>query len=73
MTDNAETCEYLTTAEVAALLRVTTGTVRYWRRIGHGPQACRVSRHLVYPRAGIDTWMTEQIERDPLTARRVAA
>jgi len=36
--------KYLTTAEVAELLRAPVETVRYWRHVGKGPTSFKVGR-----------------------------
>jgi len=41
---------YLTTEEVAELLRVPTATARYWRHVGKGPKSFKVpgGRRVLY-------------------------
>ena len=39
---------YLTTEEVADLLRTSPETVRYWRHIGKGPKSFKVARRVLY-------------------------
>lgn len=39
---------YLTTQEVADLLRTPAETVRYWRHIGKGPKSFKVGRRVLY-------------------------
>ncbi len=39
---------YLTTEEVAELLRTSPETVRYWRHTGKGPQSFKVGRRVLY-------------------------
>jgi hypothetical protein len=57
--------EYLTEAEVAAMLRVPAETVRYWRWAGTGPRAFKVGRRVLYARADFDAF-------SPSGARRPA-
>lgn len=40
--------KYLTTAEVAELLRAPIETVRYWRHIGKGPDSFKIGRRVLY-------------------------
>jgi excisionase family DNA binding protein len=40
--------QYLTTGEVADLLRTSAETVRYWRHIGNGPRSFKVGRRVLY-------------------------
>ena len=47
--------KYLTTAEVAELLRAPVETVRYWRHVGKGPQSFKIGRSVLYA--------TEDVER----------
>lgn len=54
--------EFLTTAEVADLLRAPVDTVRYWRQIGSGPPAAKVGRRVLYPRAGVEKWVASKFE-----------
>ena len=50
----------LTTAEVANMLRVSDSTVRYWRHIRVGPPSFRARRHVLYWRADVLAWITDQ-------------
>ena len=54
--------EYLTEAEVAALLKVTRGTVKRWRREGVGPPSLRFGRAVRYRRRDVDAWAERQRE-----------
>jgi excisionase family DNA binding protein len=50
--------EYMTTAEVADLLRVPAETVRYWRYIGKGPKSFRVGgRRVLYAREDVEAFV----------------
>ncbi len=51
--------KYLTTPEVAELLRAPVETVRYWRHIGTGPAAFRVGRRVLYAVEDVDAWIAE--------------
>ena len=52
--------EFLTTAEVAELLRVPAETVRSWRGSNRGPRSFRIpgGRRVLYARADLDAWLT---------------
>ena len=39
---------YLTTGDVAELLRTTPETVRYWRHIKSGPASFKIGRRVLY-------------------------
>lgn len=45
--------EYLTTQEVAALLRTSAETVRYWRHVGKGPRSFKIGRRVLYAREDV--------------------
>ena len=51
--------EYLTTAEVAHLLRTSPESVRYWRHIGRGPKSFRVGRKVLYDRADVEAFIAD--------------
>jgi excisionase family DNA binding protein len=54
--------EYLTEAELAELLKVSTKTVRTWRKEGTGPPALRFGRGVRYRRRDVDAWAERQRE-----------
>ena len=54
------TAEYLTTAEVAELLRRSPNTLRYWRHRGEGPPSFRVGRRVLYARADVKKFVADQ-------------
>lgn len=49
--------EYLTTAEVAKLIRTSPETVRYWRHAGKGPRSFKVGRRVLYATADVRAWL----------------
>ncbi len=49
--------DYLTTEEVAQLLRTSAGTVRYWRHVGRGPTSFKVGRRVLYARADVQEFI----------------
>jgi hypothetical protein len=51
--------ELLTTADLAALTRAPTSTVRYWRYLGTGPQGFRIGRRVLYRRGEVLRWLAE--------------
>ena len=53
---------YMTTNEVAELVRTSPETVRYWRHVGTGPKSFKVGRRVLYDAADVTTWLTEQKE-----------
>lgn len=52
--------EYLTTTEVAALLRTPSETVRYWRHVGKGPKSFKVGRRVLYSESDVFAWIADQ-------------
>lgn len=50
----ADPPEYLTTEEVAELLRTAPETVRWWRQRGKGPKSFKVGRRRLYAREDVD-------------------
>lgn len=51
---------YLTTAEVAELLRTPAETVRYWHHVGKGPRSFKVGRRRLYDAAEVEAWVQAQ-------------
>lgn len=49
--------EWLTTEELATLLKVPVPTVRAWRHNGSGPEGVRLGRHVRYRRTAIGAWI----------------
>lgn len=50
--------DYMTTEEVAALLRTSPETVRYWRHLGKGPTSFKLGRRVLYARVDVEAWIT---------------
>lgn len=55
--------DYMTTDEVADLVRVKPETVRYWRHIGTGPKSFRVGRRVLYAREDVDAFIRERRQK----------
>lgn len=49
--------EYLTTQEVADLLRTPAETVRYWRHLGRGPASFKLGRRVLYARKDVEAFV----------------
>lgn len=62
---------YMTTKEVAVLLRKTPHAVRQMRHRGVGPKGTRFGREVLYLRKVVTAWLTAREDSDPL-AQRVA-
>jgi len=54
--------DYLTTSEVAALLRAPVETVRYWRHVNRGPASFKAGRRVLYAEADVREWIDRQRE-----------
>lgn len=63
---------YITTGELADLVRAPTSTVRYWRFKGTGPRSVKVGRHVLYLKAHVDAWLEEQHAASDTSSDRVA-
>lgn len=63
-TDSSNEPEWLTTAEVASLLRVPVRTIYAWRAHGDdAPVAARIGKHLRWRRRDIEAWLTSHSDR----------
>lgn len=51
--------KYMTTEEVAELLRTPPETVRYWHHIGKGPASIKLGRRRLYAVADVEAWLDE--------------
>jgi DNA-binding transcriptional MerR regulator len=52
--------ELLTIADVAAITRMSVGTLRYWRHTGSGgPPSVKLGRRVLYRRVDVETWLKE--------------
>jgi excisionase family DNA binding protein len=60
---------YLTTNEVAEILRTPAETIRFWRARGKGPRATKVGRRLLFAEADVADWLAQQARRDEVAAR----
>lgn len=54
---------YLTEAEAAERLGVTTRTMIRWRSLRSGPPHCRVGARTLYREGAIAAWLTRQEQR----------
>lgn len=52
--------DILSTANVAGLLGISEGTLRYWRYMDEGPKSFRLGRHVKYRRSDVDEWLAAQ-------------
>lgn len=49
--------EFLTTHEVAQIVRAPVETVRYWRHVGKGPRSVKIGRRVLYDAKDVRTWL----------------
>jgi excisionase family DNA binding protein len=49
--------KYLTTEEVAELLRTSPESVRFWRSNGKGPRSFKVGRRVLYALEDVETFI----------------
>lgn len=56
--------EYMTTAEVAELLRTAPETVRFWRWQGTGPRSFKVGRRVLYARTDVEAFIEAAREKE---------
>ena len=54
---------YMTTNELAEMLRTTSGTIYGWTQRNYGPRPCKVGRKHLYRRTDVLAWL------DSLTSR----
>lgn len=72
MSDTATDSPYLTTKEVAVLLRRKPQTIRMMRHRGTGPRGTRVGREVLYLRNDVQAWLKAQEEADEVGQRAIA-
>ena len=51
---------FMTTSEVAEILRTSPETVRYWRQRGEGPPSFKCGRRVLYPAEELDRWIEQK-------------
>jgi hypothetical protein len=57
--------DYLTTAEVAEMLRTSPESVRYWNHLGVGPKSFKVGRRRLYDRSDVEAFIAMAKSGDP--------
>lgn len=53
------TAKYLTTDELAEMLRTPKETVRYWRHVKQGPKSFKVGRRVLYAVEDVEAFIAE--------------
>lgn len=51
--------QYLTTEEVATMLRTSPESVRYWRHVGKGPRSFRIGKRVLYAATDVEAFIAE--------------
>ena len=51
--------EFMTTVEVADLLRTPVESVRFWRHTRKGPKSFKVGRRVLYARRDVEAWIAD--------------
>lgn len=65
MTNPRDPQELLTLSELAEYLKVSTYTVRVWRKKGIGPTASLVNGRLRWRLADVDAWVEREAQPEP--------
>jgi excisionase family DNA binding protein len=60
--------EYLTTGEVADLLRTSPETVRYWRHVQKGPRSFKIGRRVLYASADVQEFIAKARSEEQVPA-----
>jgi excisionase family DNA binding protein len=50
---------YMTTQEVATLLRTSPETVRYWHHVGKGPRSIKIGRRRLYASEDVEAFLAQ--------------
>lgn len=64
---------FMTTKELAVLIRKSPEAVRQMRHRGDGPVGTRHGRDTLYDRAVVEKWLAAKTAADPLAQRALAA
>ena len=62
---------FLTPAEAAKILQVSTSTLNRWRRLGTGPRFCKLPGRIRYMPSDVYQFMLDRGVRSTAEARRV--
>lgn len=69
MSETSTASPYMTTKELAALIRKTPAAVRQMRSRGDGPIGVRVGRDVIYDRRMVTAWLQSRTDTDRLAQR----
>jgi predicted DNA-binding transcriptional regulator AlpA len=54
--------EFMTTEEVAGVVRRSPETIRWFRHVGKGPRSFKIGRRVLYSRIDVEQWIAEARE-----------
>lgn len=57
-----KTPQFITTDELAALVRQPVETIRYWRHVGKGPASFKLGRRVLYAQSDVEAWIAQARE-----------
>ena len=60
--------DYITTEEVAEILRAPAETIRYWRHVGKGPASFKIGRKVLYAVEDVEAFIAAARQADPSAA-----
>lgn len=66
------TSPYMTTKELAALVRKSPATVRGWRHRGIGPRGTKLGKEVLYHRDTVSKWLKAKESADEIGQRASA-
>jgi hypothetical protein len=69
MSETNTASPYMTTRELAALIRKTPAAVRQMRYRGEGPAGIRIGREVIYERGVVQSWLEAKAATDRLAQR----
>ena len=72
MSETSTASPYMTTRELAVLIRKTPAAVRQMRYRGEAPAGMRIGRGVIYERSVVAAWLAAKAASDPLAQRAAA-
>lgn len=72
MSETNTVSPFMTTKELASVLRTTPNAVRIMRHRGLGPSGFRRGRQVLYRRTAVDAWLASKEAADHLAQRAAA-
>lgn len=72
MSETSNASPYMTTKELAVLIRKSPAAVRQMRYRGEGPAGVRIGREVLYDRRVVQAWLDTKATTDRLAQRAAA-